>query len=296
VAIKATDIYGKSVLANGIIINDKGEEITSFESNDLGYALCFLKPDLEESYLALIAEDTFDLPLVKNAGASIRVIHRHQSDDVHIVVLSKNIDLMDGTLVIHRRGQFLFSKKCLNKTSFAVRLKKSQLKTGIIHITFFNKNRIPLTERLIFPNPPLKEPSIRITSDRTVYEKRSKVTLELSSKSDTVHSASVTINPQTESSYEKYGENIENYLLLTSDLKGSIKSPDHYFTGTKEAYIALDLMMLTNGWSRFDWTSLLDSIDFSPIHLMEKVSKRYKINLIKALVNLGMLKTRSRNF
>jgi len=269
IAIKITGTGSKNLQVNGRIINNKGEKVVDFESNDLGYASFFIKPRMKESYLALIEQDTFYLPPVKKAGAIIGVIHSHKSDDVYIEVKSRKVNLNDGTLVAHRRGQFLFSQKCLNNTFMAVRLKKSQLKTGVIHLTFFDKNRIPLSERLIFPNRPLNEDDVSITSDRDVYGKRSKVSLEIRSKSDTIHSASITINPQTESSYKKYGENIENYLLLNSDLKGKIESPDLYFTDTHEAYKALDFLMLTHGWSRFNWPSLLDSIDFSAKYLPE---------------------------
>ena len=267
VAVKITGTGIKNLQVNGIIINNKGEKVVDFESDDLGYAFFFMTPKIEESYLALIEQDTFYLPAVKKAGALIRVIHSHTSDDVHITVLSRKVDLKDGTLVIHRRGQFLFSQKCPNNTVMVIRIKKSQLETGIIHLTFFDKNRIPLSERLIFPNPPLNGPGVTITPGRDVYGKRSRVSLEISSESDTINSASITINPRAESSYEKYGENIENYLLLNSDLRGKIESAGFYFTGTKEAYKALDLLMLTHGWSRFNWSSLLDSIDFTPKYL-----------------------------
>jgi len=202
--------------------------------------LCFFKPKIEESYLALIEEDTFALPEVKNAGAVIQLTHSYQSENIRIAVLSKNIDLKDGTLVIHRRGQLLFSAKSLNNTAMVMPIKKSSLGTGILHITFFDTNSLPLSERLVFPNPPVNGTDITIISDRDVYEKRSKVTLGLGSERDTIHSASITINPQIESSYKKYGENIENYLLLSSDLKGKIESPGSYFAGTEEAYKALD--------------------------------------------------------
>ncbi|MEO1055266.1 MAG: TonB-dependent receptor plug domain-containing protein, partial [Bacteroidota bacterium] len=78
------------------------------------------------------------------------------------------------------------------------------------------------------------------------------------------------VNPQDESPYEKYGENIENYLLFSSDLKGKIESPGSYFVGTEKAYEALDLLMLTHGWSRFDWASLLKENDFSAQYLPEE--------------------------
>lgn len=269
IAIKATDTNGRGMPVNGSIINGKGEKVTTFESNDLGYGLCLFKPEIEESYLALIQEDTFYLPEVKNVGATIRLTHSYRSENILVSILSKNIDLKDGTLVIHRRGQLLFSAKSLNDTTMFMPIKKSSLGAGIIHITFFDKNRIPLSERLVFPNPPVNMTGITIIPDTDVYEKRSKVTLGLGSKSDTIHSASITINPQFESSYKKYGENIENYLLFSSDLKGRIDSPGSYLAGTEEAYRALDVLMLTHGWSRFDWETLLAG-DFSPRYLAEK--------------------------
>lgn len=271
VAIKATNKNGERRLVSGTIVNQNGKPITKFESNKFGYSLFFLKnPDFKESYHAIVAKDTFKLPEVKKAGASIRILHSYKSDEVLITVLSKKIDLTDGTLVVHRRGQFLLSQKCLNKTSLAVKLKKSQLKAGIIHLTFFDKNQIPLTERLLFPNPPLKKPSVTILANEQLYKKRSKVVLDFNSGRDTVHSASVTINSKDESSYNKYGNNIVNYLLLSSDLKGKIESPDFYFSGSEEAYKSLDLLMLTHGWSRFNWTSLLNENKLSPEFLPEK--------------------------
>lgn len=270
IGIKLTTRNAADTPLNGIIINSKEEKISDFKLNNLGYGLCFFIPKIGESYRAVFNKDTFNLPIVENAGASIKVTHSQKSDYVRIAVLSKNIDLKDGTLVLHRRGKLLVSKNCTSSTSMSLTVKKFQLETGIIHVTFFDRNKVPLSERLIFPNPPSKEPAISIDPDRTTYTKRSKIKLELNSKNDTVHSASITINPLLESSYEKYGENIENYLLMSSDLKGKIKSPDSYFAGTKEAYEALDLLMLIHGWSRFNWTSLLENESFVPEHFPEK--------------------------
>lgn len=269
VAVKASDINGSGMLVYGSIMNDKGVKVTDFDTDDKGYALCFFRPSIEENYLALIKGDTFQLPKVKDAGASIRLTHSLTSDKVHFVVLSKNIDIKDGTLVIHRRGQFLLSQKSLKSNTMAVAINKSSLGSGIIHVTFFDKNNIPLSERLVFPNPPLNEGEMVITPDQEVYGTRSEVTLGLSSKSDTVHSASVTISPLLESSYKEHEENIVNYILLNSDLKGAIQSPGSYFTGTEEAYAALDLLMLTHGWSRFNWESLLED-DFRPKYPPER--------------------------
>ncbi|MEP3390769.1 MAG: TonB-dependent receptor plug domain-containing protein [Reichenbachiella sp.] len=271
VAIRSTDQHGRGKSEKGVIVNQKGQHITSFETNKQGYGLIFFTPIAGDSYYALTAQSQLNLPEVKTTGAVIRATHSHTSNKVMFSVLAKNLDLKGGTLVMHKRGQWLLSQECPNNDAFAVSINKSDLGSGIINVTFFDKNQIPLTERLIFPNPPSHIPTINIATDQNEYQKRSKVNLTLSSAKNTVHSASITINPMAESSYKANGRNIENYLLFTSDLKGKIESPNNYFQESKEAYLALDLVMLTHGWSRFDWVSLLDeSQNFSPTYFPEE--------------------------
>jgi hypothetical protein len=53
---------------------------------------------------------------------------------------------------------------------------------------------------------------------------------------------------------------ILNNLLLTSDLKGYIEQPNYYFIHNNSKAIAdLDLLMLTQGYRRFEWKQVLDT-------------------------------------
>lgn len=55
--------------------------------------------------------------------------------------------------------------------------------------------------------------------------------------------------------------NIKSWLLLNSDLKGSIKNPGYFFekeNGLKRRYL-LDLVMMTHGWRRFTWMDILNN-------------------------------------
>ncbi|WMN07213.1 TonB-dependent receptor plug domain-containing protein [Marivirga arenosa] len=270
VAIKISRENLLDLQVEGVIIDDLGEEITEFESDVLGYGLSFIVPKYGKSYFALIEGDTFKLPSVKKAGAAIKIIHYPNSAGLHVGVQANRLDLKEGTLVVHKRGQLLISKKCMDSSSMVVKIDKSELGTGIVHFTFFDRNQVPLSERLLFANPNLFDPQIEISTDQKTYKKRSEVNIEIVANNDSVRTASLTINPLEESSYDKNGENIKNYFLLNSDLKGKIESPEYYFTGTKKAYASLDLLMLSHGWSRFNWDILLDSIDYSPQFMPEK--------------------------
>ena len=52
-------------------------------------------------------------------------------------------------------------------------------------------------------------------------------------------------------------DNIISHLLLTGDLHGKIAHPYYYFFSTADsAAIYLDLVMLTNGWRRYNWDNV----------------------------------------
>ena len=54
------------------------------------------------------------------------------------------------------------------------------------------------------------------------------------------------------------GINIKSYLLLQSDLKGKIENPGFYFKDDKRSTkLILDLLMMTQGWRRFSWQSVM---------------------------------------
>ena len=51
---------------------------------------------------------------------------------------------------------------------------------------------------------------------------------------------------------------IDNYFWLTYELKGTIESPGYYFSEKgAEADQAIDNLMLTHGWRRFQWQNVL---------------------------------------
>src|SRR5690606_13430984 len=53
--------------------------------------------------------------------------------------------------------------------------------------------------------------------------------------------------------------NIANYLLLASDMPGTIESPAYYFGDAPDVAECTDNLMLTHGWRRFTWEEVLDN-------------------------------------
>ena len=64
---------------------------------------------------------------------------------------------------------------------------------------------------------------------------------------------------------------ILNNLLLTSDLKGYIEQPNYYFAHKSDQTKAdLDVLMLTQGYRRFEWKQVLNNTNQPPAWLPEK--------------------------
>ena len=68
-----------------------------------------------------------------------------------------------------------------------------------------------------------------------------------------------------------YRDNLQTYLLLTSDLKGYIHRPDYYFEVDDSVHrTALDLLMMTQGWRRYAWKQLAGVDKFDTPHFIEE--------------------------
>jgi hypothetical protein len=132
------------------------------------------------------------------------------------------------------------------KTVFS--LNKNELSAGITHFVVFNNNKQAVCERLLFLKP--QSFPINLSADKDLYERRSEVKLNIASKDNADLSMAVYLADSLQGIDD---DNILNYLWLSSELKGRIESPQYYFNNTgSEADSALDNLLLTQGWSRFN--------------------------------------------
>ncbi|MEP1034100.1 TonB-dependent receptor plug domain-containing protein [Ekhidna sp.] len=265
VAIKATDQFGKGIGVKGKMMDESGNSITTLETDGKGMGALIFTPKSDQKVKASITfnEETydFDLPEVKKNGYALRVINNFQSEKITITVTSENKPLANSGLIAHHSGEVFYS--VINQSSndaFAVRLDRKDFPAGICHITFFDPNGIPQAERLVYANYP-KTRDIEL-SKNAVYDKRSLVSLSLNVKDtligDVPSNLSISITPRDLVKYTDDGENIINYLQLTSDLVGEIEQPAQYMRVDKHSFRSLDLLLLTQGWRRFKWEDVLN--------------------------------------
>ncbi|MGB5555344.1 MAG: hypothetical protein WBM83_11845, partial [Flavobacteriaceae bacterium] len=146
-----------------------------------------------------------------------------------------------------------------------VKIFNKELLDGVAQFTLFAPTGEPVCERLVFVDNPDNDAELQIAAKEGVYGLREKVALNMS-LTDTKGvplSGDFSMGVVTKSN-ELYGRSdnadIRSWLLLDSDLGGTIPDPDFFFADNSEQrQLLLDALMLTHGWRRFVWADLLNN-------------------------------------
>ncbi len=270
VAFKAIDKLGKGVNINGIITDDKGNRITSFASYYKGIGRFVLKPEKGTRYYAHTQDgnkmNKTALPIPLETGM---VLHVEPRDQVISVSLASNKPptadpTANEVIITGQTGGRLYyiTTVILNNNTAHLEIPQQLFPSGIMQLTAFSGRGLPLAERLVFIDV-RDRMHIRFFASDTFAREGKKILLEIRSKNDhgqPIPAAfSLSVTREMNSAATVIGDNIFSNLLLTSDLKGYVEAPLDYFKpgSSGGASDAIDNLMLTQGWRRFDWNSIL---------------------------------------
>ncbi len=264
-ALKATDAHGKGVPVQGEILDSKGVTVTTFETSFKGMTSFAFSPVKSENYSARMhaypdLHHSFN-DIVKE-GMKIE-FEKEERDDLHFRVISNASSFIGRTyyFAISHHGEVIFYKKFVpKKETFPITVNKDALPAGINRMVLMDEQLLPLSERLYFSsNYQINE--IKIKADKQAYDTRSRVSLRLSDGKEMAAGSwsnlSMTVVDDFAGNKEGPSGNILSWLLINSELKGLIESPLDYFSDDPKLTSAskLDLLMLTQGWSRYVWNS-----------------------------------------
>ncbi|HEX8376316.1 MAG TPA: hypothetical protein VF602_00760 [Pedobacter sp.] len=268
VAFKALNEDGTSAEVSGKIISSKLLEICPFNSSHKGMGSFNFRPEPGESYFAKMnlpggKQKTYSLPLVKTAGISLKVDNPFGSDSCEVTVRATPDVVANGRtffLIGQARGVTCFgSSFILRQSVLKFKVPNSLFPTGIARFILTGPDKIALSERIVFIE---HADDLRISTILTKpsYSLRDSVLLQIrvsDKEGNPVHgSFSVAITDDNQVKRDSLSDyTILNQILLASDLKGTIEEPGHYLSSarTPKIWSDLDHLLLTQGWSGFDW-------------------------------------------
>jgi len=268
VAFKAIGGNGLGIGVKGVVVDNDNKEVLSFASTHLGMGYFNLDVIDGKTYKARVTypngtEDMVDLPKPDIKGIMLSVDDSLQLAAVRVRAnkawFQENRD-KDYTLSVYSGGVATTIIFKLVAPAAKIIIDKQDLPTGIAKITLFSPTGEPLSERLLFiqNHDQLK---LNISSDKTIYAKRGNVNLKLNAvdkdgKPAEGHFSVDVVDQSKVPSDENAASTILSNLLLTSDLTGYVEDPSYYFNNAQTAK-DIDLVMLTHGYRRFEWKTLM---------------------------------------
>ena len=226
-----------------------------------------LRPEKNNSYFAILRlSDSLIKQKLPDPEENGFVMNVAGGDGDHFKITVRATPGFDNThvyLFAHTRQLTKSVQSGLIKDGETVFLvDKKELGEGISSLTLFNQDRQPVCERLIFKRPEAKL-FIQANTDQAVYNSRKPVNIDLvtTDESNIPLAGNCSMSVFMIDPLQPVPEqNILSYLLLSSDLKGKIESPEYYFSNTdKNSDEALDNLLLTQGWRRFKWNEVFEN-------------------------------------
>lgn len=277
VAYHITNQQGQGLEFRGVVVDQQNDTITTIEPSKFGIGNFYITPAAGKEYSVIIEDsqkrkNTFKIPAAVDNGY---VMHVHDSTDNDIAVKISTHSTNAATPVVY---VFAHSRNIVSNASLhflrdgnvTVLIPKKNFQEGISHITVFSAEMQPVCERLYF-KPVTQRLEIGVTPSQREFGIRRKVAIDLDVKDsqDRLQSANLSVAVYKVDSLTKRTEaNILNYIWLTSDLHGSIESPEYYMNqNDPEVRKNADNLMMTHGWRKFKWSDILSkspSIAFIP--------------------------------
>ena len=283
VAFKVVGADGKSAEAGGSVVDGQGNTVATLQSVHKGMGTFRFIPKIGEEYTARVTaadgrKATVLLPEV--AAAGVGIVTSMQFGILNCrTVATAGFDYRGLNFVMQCRGKVLMWKPLSGPQEMTVNLK--QLPEGIIHLFVVDDNGRVYSERLVFVNRD-ESAKMAVNGLKSSYGRRSQVEAEvdlsgLGVGQDADLSVSVV---DTRRSFAVPADNIASYLLMSSDIKGTIEEPWYYFDTNVDFWTRAahaDLLMMTQGWKRFDVADICrrtkPRMDY-PIELGQSVSGR----------------------
>ncbi|WP_435623502.1 hypothetical protein [Flagellimonas sp.] len=268
IGVKLVNSNGMGMeIKEGKVMAPNGEKVADVITNTYGVGKFVLPGNLEYplTLKALLANgETIDkkLPEPKQKGVVINV--NNILEDKIVISLKTNpftlkkISGKNFHIAVHRDGLMNLKTFEIDELKKVIKIDKSKLLSGTNIITLFDEDLNPISERLVFNYQNLKLGNLKVEAPQRKNKDSVSVFINAFSKNNSPVSLSVSALPSETTSKNTHSSIVSNFLL-TPYLGSEVENAARYFENIDrtKAY-ELDLILLTQGWSSYDWTTIFD--------------------------------------
>ena len=264
IGFRAIGADGRGVMLKGAVIDNQNDTVARFQTLKFGNGQFTFTPSAEHSYKAVAVTEKGEV-LIKELPTPARqgyVMELGKGDAGKIkVALHSNLQATNTYLFVHQGKKTIAAIGANVEHKEAVfQIDESKLPDGISYFTIFSQDGKPVCERLYFKMPS-QQLQMVAGPDLMQYSTRQKVSIVVETKNEKneLKSANLSISVRKLDSLQLQDQyDIQGYLWLGSALKGTIESPSYYFrTDEQHSKEAMENLLLTQGWRKFNWSEVL---------------------------------------
>ena len=256
VAVAVTNKEGRHLAVKGALLNGQKQKIGEVETDETGRGVFEMVPNAAAMYVQLPDEKgkkkDYKLPEAKDEGCVLTLDMMNDEEITATIHATQGIQgKLLGYVMMHN-GTILACDTMTAQPVMEKRFERLSLPGGVSQFTLFDSQGQILAERLFFIMPfATPADSIYVTTAMRSLTPCCKIELELESAPNS--SISFSAMDAATMTNGKEG-NMKTWMLLSSELSGYIDSPDYYFEADDaEHRRAADLLMMVQGWRRYDW-------------------------------------------
>ncbi len=244
------------------IKNWQGEEVAEVYTEHRGRGSFTFVPEAGRTYEAVFVTEGGEtakarLEDIAREGVALQVT---REDSEWRFQIHSSLDRPLGLTLMHEGVTSHF----LEIKDEEIRIKDEGLPTGVNQVTVFDEEGRVWADRLFFVmKPEATSPTLTVTGLKEEYEPYEQVNLTLKAHAPTLPhdgeeaSISLAVRDAVRQDRTFDSGNILTEMLLSSEIKGFVPQPEWYFeSDDAEHRRGLDLLMMTQGWRRFQWRDM----------------------------------------
>jgi hypothetical protein len=278
IGVSVLDCQEKGVVvSDGIVVNEKGEEVSVFQTNELGFGKFQIPQVTNQIYTAKFQLNgkiiSANLPRPTNSGTNLQVLN-YMNDSKTTVTIESNKNYRDANkehyLTISQNNKVATIAFNLKDYKKEITLMDSLLFTGANVIRVLDANLKQLNERVIY-----NYGKNTFSSNWNVFKKTND-SIKLSTTFFRNAKVAITVLP-SESVGINTTNTITNSFLVDSYIQNQIPNGNYYFTevNRKKKY-ELDLFLMGQK-SKYQWSEF-DNIPTEKYNFTKGLTLKGKIN------------------
>ncbi|MDF0715844.1 hypothetical protein PY092_06775 [Muricauda sp. 334s03] len=277
VGVKALDHMNRPLqLKNIKIVDELGKQVALTETNSRGLGKFEITPDLDVIYFTKVKMPSGDevrmrVPMIYPKGINLNVLDNPYKNQVLVEVQANDLALEDGevktNLVLHKDGEVISKPILLSKNSkrYTTYFDKTKLMKGVNILTLFDEKGSPIEERQFFVWKGIGRNRVETDIDYAI-QSNDDLEITINSKAQQAMGLSVSVLPVNTKVYGGRSDIYEQFYLRPY-VKGAIDNAGYYFrdVNSQKKY-EMDLLLLTQGWSRYNWHEIVNGEEFKTTH------------------------------